>query len=458
MHVAHRICRIGLVALLALACDRAERPNLLLVTLDTTRADRLGPYGFDGANTPNLDDFARNALVYDRAVSTSSWTLPSHASIFTGLLPMQHGAQTAPEGGAKTLGYSVRPLGDSLVTLAERLTQAGYRTSAVVAGPALSRDLGVAQGFAHYDDALDGPGERLHGRRANLVADRAIEQVEAFGDEPWFLFVNFFDPHAPYEPPPPHDAGRPAPDSGPLTLAMAGRLGAVDPTAPEPWEAEALAHLLAGYDAEIAYMDLHLGRLLRAVEADTGGPGTWIAITADHGESFGEHGYLSHGAHLYDDNLHVPLLVHAPGRPAARVPSPVSTRALFAEVLVAAGIEPPATAPRLTHPPEWILSEVGPSDANVRLFGRWFDRRLHALEVPPYKLIQSSRDTPELYDLAQDPKEARDLAAIEPELVGQLQQRLAEVHETHAPLFDEAARADLSEETREALRELGYLE
>jgi arylsulfatase A-like enzyme len=447
-----------LLALTALACARSEPPNLLLVTLDTTRADRLGSYGHRDARTPHLDAFAETAVVYENAYATSSWTLPSHASLFTGLLPMQHGAQTAPDGVSETLGYAVRPLDGVFLTLAERLSAAGYETAAFVAGPALSRELGVAQGFRSYDDDLSGPGESYQGRRAEVVADRAIAAIEAFGDAPWFVFVNFFDPHAPYRPPPPHDRGLPEADAAVLTRTLLERLarGVPAPTAgPLPLrEREALEALRAGYDAEIAYMDLHLGRLLEAA----GGLPSWIAITSDHGESFGEHHYLSHGAHLYEDGVRVPLIVRSPGAQPGRISTPVSNRTLFAEALAQAGLEPPPSAPRLAEPAGWIATEVGPSDANVRLFGPVFDRRLRALQVPPHKLIVSSRDEVELYDLVSDPQEQHDLADREPSLRDALRERLESLTGEHPPLYDEAARAELSPQTREALERLGYLD
>ncbi len=267
------------------------------------------------------------------------------------------------------------------------------------------------------------------------------------------MFVNFFDPHAPYRPPAPHDRGLPEVDPQPLTLAMAARLTGEGPP-PDDGEAEALAALLAGYDAEIAYMDLHLGRLLAAVDPER----TWIAITSDHGESFGEHGYLSHGAHLYEHNVHVPLLLRAPGQTPRRVPAPQPNHALFATLLAAAGLEAPEFAPRFSPKPEWIVAEVGASDANVRLFGSFFDRRLQALYVPPHKLIRSSRGAVELFDLAEDPREQQDLTTRHPSLRAALLLRLDAIAREHPPLYDATSRAELSPEVRESLRRLGYLE
>ncbi len=465
-----RALLLGGLSATALACGAPEPsapgaspPSLVLITLDTTRADRLGPYGFEGASTPHLDAFAEHALVYERAYATSSWTLPSHASLLTGFLPMQHGAQTAAAGPVDHLGYPVRPLADHFETLAERLGAAGFRTGAVVAGPALSRDLGVAQGFEVYLDDLTGPGERLAGKRAEEIADRAIRLVADFGEEPFLLFVNFFDPHAPYRPPPPWDRDLP-PEPGPeLTRTLVERLNAgpdAEPVAPAAEERRHLDALLAGYDAEIAYMDHHLGRLLAALEESPRADATWIAITADHGESFGEHDFLSHGAHLYEDNVRVPLLVRAPGAAPGRVATPVQNHRLFATFLDAAGLPPAAEVPirPLDGTDGAIVTEVRRSQSNVRLFGAFFDRDLRAVYDPPEKLIASSTGALELFDLASDGAEARDLAAERPERVEALRERLARIEAAHPPLFDADARAELSPATREALEALGYLD
>ena len=447
-----------IVLLLALcACEEpVQHPNMLLVTLDTTRADRLGPYGGPHP-TPTLDAFAHKGVVYDRAYSTSSWTLPSHASLFTGLLPIQHGAETARDGNTTALGYTVRPLAERFDTLAEILGKAGYRTAAVVGGPALRRDLGVAQGFEHYGDALHGL-ELFGGRRAANVVNEAIEQIQSFGAGPWFLFVNFFDPHAPYDPPPPYNQNLETVDEGRLHRAMVARLTGGLPPAPEPWEVQANAALLARYDAEIAYVDAELARLLAAVAAAPGGDRTLIAITADHGESFGEHDYFSHGAHLYEDNVRVPLLLHLPNGAGAdtRVATPVPNHALFAELLRAAELPIPPGVPELDGHAT-ILTEVGASDANVRLFGPFFDRNIRALYAFPYKWIETSRGGAELYDLSADPQERQNLAAKDSQRAAamheQLERRIAEL----PPLYDEGARAQVSDDTKRSLRALGYL-
>jgi len=434
---------------------------VLLVTLDTTRPERLGPYGFEKARTPTLDRFATESIVYDDAYATSSWTLPSHASLLTGLLPMAHGAQSAPGNPDHGLNYGVRQLQESFTTLAEALSAAGYRTAAVIAGPALRRELGLAQGFDVYDDAFADQGERMRGRRAEQVADRAIELVDSFGDRPWFLFVNFFDPHAPYDPPPPFDEGLIPPaerdaGGGMNALALAHLLAGDAPQTSDRMDAAlrtAVAAQLAGYDAEIAYMDAQLGRLLDAVAASPHGAETLVVITADHGESFGEHYYVSHGAHLYEDNVRVPLLVRAPGaRQAGRSSEPVQNHVVFARMLRDAGIAELGDAAEGGP----VVLQVQRSESNVRMFGKLFDRDLIAIYEPPYKLIESSDSRVELYDLAHDPGEVVNLATTEIETVTRLRTRLQEVRAAHPPQFSPDERARLRPDTAEALKALGY--
>jgi len=461
---AHRIATLA-AALAWLACGgEPAPPNIVLVTLDTTRFDHLGVYGYAGGTSPRLDAFASSADVYERAYAASSWTLPSHASIFTGLLPMEHGAQSVVNGGVRDLGYSVRPLQDSFVTLAEALRGAGYRTGAVVAGPALARELGVAQGFESYDDDLSAPRALYHGRRGDEVADLAIALVEGFGSDPYFLFVNFFDPHEPYEPPGVRGRGR-GKQGGERIQALVGQLDAGAPPRPVEELDDASRHWLAGrragYDAEIRFMDRQLGRLLDAVAAAPRGGQTLIAITSDHGESFGEHFYVNHGAHLYEDNVRVPLILRLPGPTAGgRIEAPFQHGRMFQTLRAYAGVAPPdGVEPRgLDAEADEIVLEVQRSDLNIKMLGRHFDRDLRAVTAWPYKWIVSSSGASELYDLSQDPRELANLAARDPERAGQLAQRFREIAAERPPRYEVDVEVDLRPDTEKALRELGYIE
>jgi arylsulfatase len=306
-----------------------SQPSVVLVTLDTTRVDHLSCYGYERRTTPRLDALAARAVVFERAWSTSSWTLPAHASLFTGVYPSRHGADYDPRGGA-VLGDVIElpvaqlmragKLPDDAVTLAELLAERGYATGAFAAGPWLHRSFGLLQGFAHQDDAVHTFG----GRPAAEITAAALSWLEGLPPgAPYFLFANYFDPHAPYEP-----VGRYA------EFPRAAEPLAYDYEAvmrgTRALDVDARAVLRDRYDAEIRDMDGALGALLHAVQARPGGDRTLIVVTADHGEALGEEGRLGHGFWLSEELTRVPLIVRYPGdRDAGRRarPRPRAARA-----------------------------------------------------------------------------------------------------------------------------------
>jgi len=456
-----------LAVLGGVACSDSRPRRIVLITLDTTRADHIGAYGSPDASTPELDRFASDAVLFERAYSTSSWTLPAHASLFTGLLPCEHGAQATSSDDTTAahdrLAYPVRPLSARFDTLAERLADAGYRTVGIVGGPALVADLGVGQGFEHYEDSFASPLHRYTGKRASEIADRAIHYLERFRDDRLFLFVNFYDPHAPYRPPPPFD-GNLQPTVEDVTPRLVERI--VTGEAPRPVDRlagplrEGLHALRAGYRAEVSYMDHHLGRVLRTLASLPGHELTWIVITSDHGESFGEHYFVSHSSSLYEPELHVPLLVRGPGwEGGRRIETAVQNHRVFSTLLRSAGLAT-ATAPALSLDPgaSAIVSEVKRNETTVRLFGDYFDRDLRAIHAWPYKMIVSTSGDIELFDLDRDPGELDNLASRMPERVRELGDLLGQTVREHGPLFDENERAPLSPEAAAALRALGYID
>jgi arylsulfatase A-like enzyme len=458
--VTWSLCLAG--SMLAAACGEPApaRPNIILVTLDTTRADALGIYGRTPSPSPNVDDFAALSTVYEHAYAPSSWTLPTHASLFTGLLPSQHGAGSpAPEGNTP---WHVRPLASEFTTLAELLAAHGYRTAAVIGGPALARELGTAQGFQVYDADFSRNVDMLNGKRAEYVTNRAIELVESFGSEPYFLFLNFFDPHRPYAPPR-SDRSLPE-DPHPFDAELFERLGTpavATQVLPAPLRAK-LNSSRTRYHAEVSYMDAHVGRMLDTIDASSGADRPLVIITSDHGESFGEHNFSIHGLHLYEDNVHVPLVIRWPdGRGAGRrIARPAAIHRIFALVLRELGIEPPGhvdVAP-LDSPDVPVVTQLDRMAIGIQLLGDRADRDLTAIYTGPYKLIESSSGEFELFDLERDPLELNDLAPADPERARELRRQLASFMNEHAgPILDGSA-AELSEDTEEALRALGYLQ
>jgi arylsulfatase A-like enzyme/Flp pilus assembly protein TadD len=259
------------VALLTLACMQAHR-SVVLVSLDTCRADRLGCYGYGSAATPTLDSLAASGALFLACYTTAPLTLPAHASLLTSELPPRH--------GVRDNGFYY--LEDRATTVAEVLSSSGFRTGAVVGGYPVSAHYGLAQGFQVYDDRL--PGGRPSGlelgypeRRADVVTDKALSILRRLSASSFFLWVHYFDPHAPYEP-------------------------------PSQWAQ------LPPYDGEIAYVDAQLSRLLAAVPARA-----LVIVTADHGEGLGDHGEDTHGSFLHETTTRVPLIISGPGVSAGSV-------------------------------------------------------------------------------------------------------------------------------------------
>ncbi|MBK9369294.1 MAG: sulfatase [Deltaproteobacteria bacterium] len=275
---------LSFAPLLALMACADPRPSILLVTLDTTRADRLGPYGYMLAQTPTLDALAAQGVVYTRAYATCPLTIPSHASLFTGRTPPSH--------GVRDNGDYVLP--ETAITLAERFAEAGWRTAAFTAAFPTQARWGLNQGFERYHDPLRRLPTQLDWsdqRAADEVITDALATLPGLAKdgEPLFVWVHLFDAHWPYEPPEPALSAHP------------GR----------------------PYDGEITFADAELGRLIAWF--DEARPGGVVVITADHGEGLGDGGERTHGFLLHDGTVRVPLIVRAPGLTAlGRVDDPVS--------------------------------------------------------------------------------------------------------------------------------------
>src|SRR5438445_3008315 len=260
--------------LVLLAAAAASPPNLLLVTIDTLRADRVGAYGFAPSPTPSLDRLAREGVLLEDAVAHVPQTRPSHVTLFTGRLPYEHGIRD---------NFS-KPLDAATPTLATLLKARGYATGGFIGAYPVSRDSGLQRGFDVYDDpfvaasSLSTRGDRSE-RRAGEVVDRALEWLRRPRTAPFFAWVHLFDPHAPYDPPP-------------------------------PFAARFAKDLYAG---EVAYADSQVQRLLEWVEVAGLKDSTLVVVTSDHGEGLGDHGEDEHGFFVYDTTLHVPLVMRRPG-------------------------------------------------------------------------------------------------------------------------------------------------
>ncbi|MEX2271979.1 MAG: sulfatase-like hydrolase/transferase [Vicinamibacterales bacterium] len=383
----------------------AARPSILLVTLDTTRADSIGPEAI-GVSTPAFDSVAGRGRRFTQAYATAPETLPSHASMMTGLYPAGHGVHE-----------NARALPDGNAVLAERLKHAGYATAAFVSSFVLARQFGLAQGFDVYDDLR--PANTVE-RRARDTTDRALSFLsQAPATAPLLLWVHYFDPHTPYAPPEPFKS----------------RL-----SAPHPREA---------YLGEIGAMDQQLGRLIQAFEqhASRAGLPPAIVIAADHGEGLGDHGESQHGNLLYQSTMHVPMVMAGPGVTAGIVDAPVSTRRIFHTVLDWAGL---GSANSLRGP-NGGAGEVVLGEAMKPYLEYGWQPQIMAVEAR-HKAIFAGRT--ELFDVIADPGETRDLGTG-----GNLPAAIRKALDDYpvpAPGTDRAPQ-NLSAEAQRNLASLGYV-
>lgn len=420
-------------------CGSSEppRPNILLVTLDTVRADRLGSYGYRRETTPHLDGFAEAATRYTRAYAVSSWTLPTHASLFTGKLPTSHGAMYDPEGPlhfTQALDGPFEPirarsLAQGETTLAMLLKGEGYATAGVVAGPWLLEIFGLTPGFDHWDE--EGISD-LNGRRAEEVTTAAVRWLDARDDAtPFFLFLNYYDPHFPYDPPPAYRTA----------FTAAG----IEPRDLRRFERDNLL-----YDSELLYLDAQLGELFGAMRERGIWEDTWILVTSDHGELLGPDEW-GHGRFLTEEEIHIPLLVRDPGQETGRVVDDLIGQTDLMPMLldrlripIPAGVQGSATLP-VAHP---IVAEVYPiveaSDA-----GDW-----RALVREERKFLWSSLGNHRLVELT---GERADIAAAHPEECERLTDLLTRyLASLPAPGAAGPERA-IDPELMKVMSDLGYL-
>lgn len=389
--------------------------NVLLLTLDTTRADRIGCYGWKRAVTPALDALAQSGVRFDRAFCQAPITLPSHAVLLTGTYP--------PENGVRDNGRYA--LGRELPTLAESFRRHGYKTAAFIACQALDARHGLDRGFEVYDDEMpvSKSGESLYERRADQVCDKALEWLRRGRQEPFFCWVHLYDPHSPFAPPKPY-------------LDMTG-----DP-----------------YDGEIAFMDAHIRRLVDWMRADSLLSKTLIVVVADHGESLGEHGYGFHALLVYDSIMRVPLMFSLPGRLPANVTHRGIVRVadVMPTILDLMGWDAP---PQVSGESfigalggEAIPSRqsYGETDFPYENFG-W--SKLRCLIERRFKYIAAPEI--ELYDRVADHRELRNLARKHPDIVGSMRQSLAALQQRMHQR--DGVLVGMDAETARALRSLGYV-
>lgn len=430
----HRAIRRWSVAgcLLLVGCGTAPFPtNVVIVSLDTTRADRFGCYGNSSAHTPNFDRFSSTAVRFENAITAAPITLPAHSSIMTGTYPVYHGVHDND-------GYVVD---NRVTTLAEILSDEGFATGAVLAAFPLDSQFNLDQGFASYDDDFQADWTTAENRartplafgfverksdRVNLAVERWLERNAS---QRFFLWVHYFDPHQPYNAPPPYDTQ----------------------FADSP------------YDGEIAFMDENFGRLLEMLSSRGLMENTIIVVVGDHGEGLNQHGEPTHASYVYDTTMRVPLWISAVGyeqSAGSAVSSQVRTIDLAPTVLDLLGLprgsemQGQSLVPLLMEP-----DQQSDRDALLEAHFNWYHygwAPLRALRNDRWKYIWGPK--PELYDLVVDPDELVNLVERRPEETAELNRRLAElVDATASPDLGRSAAVVVDAESQRKLEALGYL-
>jgi arylsulfatase A-like enzyme len=414
--------------------------GVVLVTMDTMRRDRLSMYGPSLGLTPNLQQLAERSTIFENAYANSPYTLSSHASLFSGLLPSQHGAHYRVEKGED------RPLGRAFRTLAEEFTARGYQTAGIAANTAyLSESMGLTRGFATYAVSVKlqvgyyplalSLLNRVEGLRighgvetwpADDITNSAIHWLEQHDSKPFFLFLNYMDAHE-------------------YSRAQTHRVAAPCPEAP--------ADCGRYYDESVSTLDRGLGRLLSWMARRTTFDRTLIVITSDHGEYLGERSYWGHGHELHENVLRIPLIVKFPGATAPeRTPLAITHAQLHSVILQAAQGK---SLPEMTIEPSAAPQVVAQVWLPPKRRFQWNAAR--AVYSTRWKLIQKVGAPSELYNLAEDPEEKDDLFASRQEFATQL---ASELIATLPPIrLDDSSRFDskaLSPEAVEQLRALGY--
>jgi len=469
--------RLSLIAgflLLVIGCGRTHKPNVVLIVLDTLRGDRLSCMGYDRPTTPHIDAIAAQGTLYTHAFSTCFWTLPSHASLFTGLHPLQAGATS------ETLH-----LPDGNTTVAEALGAAGYRTAAVVCNGWVSKERGFGQGFGEFIEMWRAENQASEDSTAGSMEVLAVDRIEGWIDaaakdgKPFFLFANLNGVHLPYRPAPEYvekfvaDRGHDMKRVAELSRLTSGWSHLVGET---PLSAEDYRILNDLYDGEVAWADALVGRVAAALDRAGIGDDTVLMVMSDHGEHLGEHDKIDHMSTMYDPALHIPLVIRYPAAfkagvrddrlvsivdvaptllqlcgAADRIPqlhaatTSLANSARAPEAFVLAGNERPLTGIEL------LKHRYPGYDYNA------IDYRLRCLRSPERKLIWNENRGAELYNLMRDPGETDNIAASQSATQRDLMGLLTSAFDTMGRSKEYFMLESKDREALERLRSLGYI-
>lgn len=424
-----------------IATSGEEARSIILISLDTLRADHLSAYGYERPTSPELEDFASGATLYSRCQATAPWTLPSHASMFTGLYPFEHGARTYPREkleSAREFNNTI-PLPESHVTLAEVLRECGYTTAAVTANEGfLTEKYGLSQGFDYWDNE-DARAWGINRRVFQWLHDHDKE-------EPFFLFINYMDTHRPYNnkkrPDIPHHE---KPNLPQLSSAILGE---------KEYDKARVQVLHDVYDTAVANLDEHLGKLFDRLQKLGLFDDALIVVTSDHREFLGEHELMDHAKDVYQGATHVPLIVKAPRQTEGRVDDEWISLVHIPE-LVLAHTRDCDSAALFARQRDAVVSELfGPRPRQKE--GIWRFRRVRrAVMHENFKYVDSSDGEIELYDLGADPGEQSNLLDARPGVARQLGD-LLDGHFGDIQVPDDLNFVEMTAEDLETMKHLGY--
>ena len=402
--------------------NKAEPPrNVILITIDTLRADHLGAYGYGLAQTPNIDRMAAEGAQFLQATATTPLTLPAHSSIMTGVYPTAHGVRD--NGGFY--------LDSKWQTLAETMKAGGFATGGFVSAFVLDRRWGIAQGFDEYFDHFELSKFKLVSldsvqRRGDETMNQAIGWISKKKDGRFFAWIHLYDPHTPYDP-------------------------------PEPFRSEFIGRPYGLYDGEIAFTDSLIGKLNDFLKQNNLDRTTMIVLTADHGESLGDHNESAHGFFIYDSTTHVPLIIHLPNMEPRKISDQVRSVDLYPTICDAVGLKPPKIEGVSLLP----LVRTGKLDRRLEAYSESYFPKFHygwselkAIRTTSYKYIEAPR--PEFYRLPEDTTESNNLYGSESKKAEPFRESIKAIsaHENSSPT---AAPRPVDEDSLEKLQALGYI-
>jgi arylsulfatase A-like enzyme len=455
-----------LAALVIAGCDRKEPPapsaasrpsgpNVLWIAVDTLRADKLGCYGGTGGLTPNIDALAAESLRFEHAYGAAPWTLPSFATMYTSQAPVQHGADGRMD---KDWTLKINGLRSGARTVAECFHDAGYATASVINVDWLTKSFGMTQGFANVD--FEVYTDNVHVRPAVRTTDAALKWLNERPAGPFFLLVHYFDPHLVYDPPSPFRERFAAPPDrqpsekpfGTAKQILRYRQGKIG------LEPDMIRRSEKLYDGEVAYTDSEVGRLLAAVAEMGLADDTIVIFVADHGEEFYDHNGFEHGHTLYNELVHVPLMIRWPGHVApGEVGATASLMDVAPTLCALSGVTP---EPTFTGRDLLALRDE-PVERPLLMHGNLWGPAHWGWLQDGYKLIRTGDGQVLLFNIREDPHEQNNLATAEPERVQQMSEDMRLAYEA-AVAGAQNAPADsgvnLTPEQLERLRSLGYVE